>query len=437
MKRIISLILICVILCLMVLPSFAVGEEAVFSDPAIAGAIAATAEALGYKFWGNAQPSEFEEKILELVEEQQETDPDPDWKEKVSKGFVFEGKKMIAISEWLLNFVKDLFSGKVFSDNVTEIKPSASAFVSLSYRNLDGSFILGSDIYSLVTSSPMPLYLSSSLYVELFSNSSRKLYYYTYNGSRWVSGTFSVDSNNLFIVFDYRDNTYRFYYFSNYPSLGNTTYSSAIFYGQDIMIGDGGGISVSNKFQDDIPITNTTSGKKAFIELRQPIDVPDSESAAESIIHLVPETNPDDNPDNENNPYIPPWIRYIGSSYSTPQITPDPVPQPEVDPTNPIPQPTPDPAPVPDNISDLTVPYSLRDVFPFCIPFDIYDFFSALVANREAPHFQWELNVPNVVDYTFDIDLSDFETVAVILRTMELLAFCVGLALATRNLIKW
>lgn len=75
----------------------------------------------------------------------------------------------------------------------------------------------------------------------------------------------------------------------------------------------------------------------------------------------------------------------------------------------------------------------LAQVFPFCLPFDVYNFLSALAADPEAPHFEWRFYVPGICDETLEIDLSAFNTVAQILRTMELLAFIVGLAFVTRS----
>lgn len=75
----------------------------------------------------------------------------------------------------------------------------------------------------------------------------------------------------------------------------------------------------------------------------------------------------------------------------------------------------------------------LEDVFPFCLPFDIYHFLSALAADPEAPYFEWRFYVPGICDETIEIDLAAFDTVAQILRTMELLAFIVGLAFVTRS----
>lgn len=75
----------------------------------------------------------------------------------------------------------------------------------------------------------------------------------------------------------------------------------------------------------------------------------------------------------------------------------------------------------------------LQNVFPFCIPFDIYSFFSCLAADPVAPSFEWRFYVPGICDETIELDLAQFDTVAQIVRTMELLAFIVGLAFVTRD----
>ena len=81
--------------------------------------------------------------------------------------------------------------------------------------------------------------------------------------------------------------------------------------------------------------------------------------------------------------------------------------------------------------------YDIKGLFPFCIPFDIYDMLNLLVAGREAPHFEYRFYVPGIVDYTMEFDFAMFEPLADVLRKMELLAFCVGLAFVTKSLIKW
>lgn len=87
----------------------------------------------------------------------------------------------------------------------------------------------------------------------------------------------------------------------------------------------------------------------------------------------------------------------------------------------------------PDVVQPIGVT-GLDDIFPFCIPFDIYHFCQALAAEPVAPSFDVPFVIPGIVDYTFHLDLEDFDQVAALLRTLELLLFCVGLAFVTRSM---
>ena len=78
----------------------------------------------------------------------------------------------------------------------------------------------------------------------------------------------------------------------------------------------------------------------------------------------------------------------------------------------------------------------LKQYFPFCIPFDLHAFFTCLNAEPVAPVIEWIIPLPGGKTYPFEIDLSAFDSVAQILRRMQLLLFCVGLAFKTRDLIK-
>lgn len=98
------------------------------------------------------------------------------------------------------------------------------------------------------------------------------------------------------------------------------------------------------------------------------------------------------------------------------------------DPTTPV-----DPS-APTDIAGYT--FDLKDIFPFCIPFDLYDFLTCLDAPPEAPVINWEIYMPGGGTYPIIIDLSVFDEVAQLLRRLELLLFCVGLAFKTRDLIK-
>lgn len=82
----------------------------------------------------------------------------------------------------------------------------------------------------------------------------------------------------------------------------------------------------------------------------------------------------------------------------------------------------------------------LERVFPFCIPYDVYHLYSCLSAKGQAPKFNWKFPFykNGKISYTeIEIDLSVFDSVARILRTVELLAFCVFLSMKTKDLIKW
>lgn len=82
--------------------------------------------------------------------------------------------------------------------------------------------------------------------------------------------------------------------------------------------------------------------------------------------------------------------------------------------------------------------YGLADLFPFCIPFDLINFFRAFNATPKTPEF--DIKLPNgqkingAMQYTtFHVDLHDFDGVADIVRKFECVAFCVLLCAITRE----
>lgn len=95
-----------------------------------------------------------------------------------------------------------------------------------------------------------------------------------------------------------------------------------------------------------------------------------------------------------------------------------------------------DPVIVPDwstDPNDYTM--DLTGIFPFCIPFDLFEFLSCLAADPEAPKWTWSLPYLGS-SYSFEVDLVAFDDVAQLFRNFELLLFIVGLGLKTRDLIK-
>lgn len=86
------------------------------------------------------------------------------------------------------------------------------------------------------------------------------------------------------------------------------------------------------------------------------------------------------------------------------------------------------------DMGDLTTTPDLRSVFPFCIPWDIYNIFLIFDTgeNRKAPHIDF---IFPGTDWHIDVDLAQFDPAAALLRLLELILFIVGLAVATRSLI--
>ena len=81
--------------------------------------------------------------------------------------------------------------------------------------------------------------------------------------------------------------------------------------------------------------------------------------------------------------------------------------------------------------------FDWKNVFPFCIPFDLITFIKCLCADPEAPKLDIPFNVP-IVNYkgTIKIDLSKYDDIAKLCRTLFDLLFILGLAYGTRDLIK-
>lgn len=84
--------------------------------------------------------------------------------------------------------------------------------------------------------------------------------------------------------------------------------------------------------------------------------------------------------------------------------------------------------------TDLT--FDWKGVFPFCIPFDLIKFIQCFCAEPEAPKFEIPVNIPKIYKGDIKVDLSGFDEVAALCRTLFDILFILGLAYATRYLIK-
>lgn len=127
-------------------------------------------------------------------------------------------------------------------------------------------------------------------------------------------------------------------------------------------------------------------------------------------------------------------ITYNQTINPDPGVTPDPGGSEDPDPgetEDPEVNPDPDPE-VSTDIGDYTM--SLDDFFPFCIPFDIFEFLNLLCAEPEAPRFVFTFNFGEYLGkHELVLDLSTWDSTAELLRKLELMLFILGLAMATRN----
>lgn len=94
-------------------------------------------------------------------------------------------------------------------------------------------------------------------------------------------------------------------------------------------------------------------------------------------------------------------------------------------------------------VTPLTLPTEYQTVglsqfFPFCLPFDLIDFFRAFNATPKTPEFDIKLpttqKVNGEIQYLeYHVDLHDFDGIADIVRKIETVAFCVLLCVFTRS----
>lgn len=116
----------------------------------------------------------------------------------------------------------------------------------------------------------------------------------------------------------------------------------------------------------------------------------------------------------------------------------DPEPEPDPDPDEPA-EPEPDPEPEPDEDLDIqNYAVDLRQIFPFCIPFDFIALLEVLEAEPVAPKFEYPFVIPSLnINETLVLDLSFLDEEMAIVRKLELISFIIGLMFLTGKVIKW
>lgn len=189
--------------------------------------------------------------------------------------------------------------------------------------------------------------------------------------------------------------------------------------------------------------------KYPLVPINNNVRVPTNAEFAQYLKDL--KDNKDNNNDDEEKKkvLIDDFIKKLTTETGTPDPDPTPNPNPNPNPgggetpdPNPNPNPgggeIPSPNPNPDDTSNESFTRDLKLIFPFCIPFDLVDCFKLFNAEPETPRIEVPMHFGIIdVDYTWVIDLKDFDSVAVICRSMFLILFLIGLALATSKVIKW
>lgn len=95
------------------------------------------------------------------------------------------------------------------------------------------------------------------------------------------------------------------------------------------------------------------------------------------------------------------------------------------------------PSSKPGGLPTLTLPEILfKTKFPFCLPWDLYNVFVLLNAEPVAPKFDIPFKFDRLgIDYTFSIDLSEYEQLALISRVSLSVMFIIALILLSRKVI--
>lgn len=95
------------------------------------------------------------------------------------------------------------------------------------------------------------------------------------------------------------------------------------------------------------------------------------------------------------------------------------------------------PSSKPGGLPTLTLPEILfKTKFPFCLPWDLYNVFVLLNAEPVAPKFDIPFKFDRLgIDYTFSVDLSEYEQLALISRVSLSVMFIIALILLSRKVI--
>jgi len=80
----------------------------------------------------------------------------------------------------------------------------------------------------------------------------------------------------------------------------------------------------------------------------------------------------------------------------------------------------------------------ITDIFPFCIPFNIYSLIKVFNSTPTAPTATLSVNIPIInVPFSYTVDLSFLDGLAVVVRGLESILWLMGLMFITSKVIKW
>ena len=205
----------------------------------------------------------------------------------------------------------------------------------------------------------------------------------------------------------------------------------------DLLNFDFDGYDFSTNLQSSSDLVNN-NGNVSDVNSIQPAINPDQAMrvpSADAIQNYITNQNNTTNQNDIINNYNNFVNNYIMEAPVEPiePVEPDVPVVPDMPAVDPDPQPSP---PAEDDENNSYLSPNLKEYFPFCIPWDIASIFQNFTAERKAPKFTFTLKSEKF-GFSEDIvvDLSTFDSVASILRLLELILFIIALATATRALI--
>lgn len=359
----------------------------------------------------------------------------------ITKNLVTEGSKLLLTGDVktafrsVLSEIKDFFH---VSDDYT--------------GSLSGPIAVGNSV---------PVYQCAK-YSDTPSSSVLRSQYFIYRlpvGSEWcliadgVSLTAKVGSDN-YLRFYKPDSSYSFCafdasqfavfyatdedctYFPYYNRSASRVYASSVPGAASLSPVSGDVSFTQSKEIDGTQVEEITWGIQFVPDPSDPTEDPNSKVySAYSIAELLRllKLNNSDDPGLDPEKMIEELRKLLQQQQPNPDPDPEPDPDPDPDPSDPD---TPGGGDgTPPDFKGMMLP-GLKDFFPFCIPFDLYNMMQALCAEPEAPKFQFATSFLGQV-YTVDIDLSAWDNVAATIRYMVVAIYIVALAVATRKFIKW